>query len=133
MLTPLNGSLVVCPEYSISGNRCDMYTGFAMGRLVCLSVLFSSIALFSCSHPATAPSAPPPPVAFSVTGSAKTVQISYSQPHYSISILAPQSLPFTFTWPVPPNQFQLVLLSAQITTVGDIGTVRASVSERRKN
>jgi hypothetical protein len=87
--------------------------------------------VLSCGSAPTAatPTAPPPAVVFSVTGSAKAAQISFSNADESISILSLQVLPFTHTWSVLPAQFQGVLLTAQINTVGDTGTVRVSVSE----
>jgi hypothetical protein len=71
-----------------------------------------------------------PPFSYSVTGTAKTVEIHYTRPDYSIVIgTNGQTLPFTYTWPTPPNKDQLVLLSAEITTPGDTGSVLVSVSE----
>jgi hypothetical protein len=67
---------------------------------------------------------------YSVTGTAKTVQITYSQPDYSIiGTDQSQTLPFVYKWPAPPNKFQLILLTAGITTPGDSGTVRIAVIE----
>jgi hypothetical protein len=101
--------------------------------LVCVCLLGFGVALASCGGTSTMPTstAPPtPPVLYSVTGTAKTVEIRYTLPDSSIFISTKgQTLPFTFAWPTPPAQGQLVLLSAEITTAGDTGTVRVSVSE----
>lgn len=100
--------------------------------LIGVGVLLFGVALASCGT-STMPTSPAPltqPVSFSVTGTAKTVQIDYTRPDGSIVIgTNAQTLPFTYAWLTPPAQFQLVLLSAEITTAGDTGTVRVSVSE----
>jgi hypothetical protein len=67
---------------------------------------------------------------YSVTGTAKTVQLTYTLPDYSVIISGPsEQLPFTYTWSTPPNPFQLILLTAGISTRGDTGTVLVSVTE----
>ena len=98
--------------------------------LIGVSALLFGIASSSCSRSSTAPTtAVPPPVAFSVTGSAKSVQIRYTKPESIIITGDSQTLPFTYAWLTPPNQFQLIALTATITTVGNTGTVHVSVSE----
>lgn len=101
--------------------------------LFCVGLLLFGMALASCGGPSTKPTstAPPtPPVLYSVTGTAKTVEIRYTLPDGSSVIgTNAQTLPFTYEWPTPPAQGQLVSLSAEITTAGDTGTVHVSVSE----
>ena len=58
------------------------------------------------------------------------VALGYTLPDGSIRIPgAPVSLPFTYTWPTTPPPNADLLLSAQISTPGDQGSVRASISK----
>src|SRR4051794_27397800 len=100
-------------------------------RIAHLAGLLAIIALPSCGG-TTAPSSAPPAVTYSVTGTAKTVQLGYSDPCFGAldPIVIPNSmaLPFTYTCAktIAPNT--LLLLSAQIDTPGDQGSIRASIS-----
>ena len=92
-------------------------------------VLMLAAVSWSCDQSSIAPQRPAP-FTYSVTGTAKTVQITYSQADYSIiGTDRSQTLPFVYTWPTPPNKFQLILLGAGVTTPGDSGTVRIAVIE----
>jgi hypothetical protein len=62
-----------------------------------------------------------------VTGNAKTAEIGYTIPTGSIFVDPKRPLPFTYTWSTAkPND--ILLLSAQIDTFGDGGSVRVSIS-----
>ncbi len=91
------------------------------------------VALPSCGGTTTAPSSTPPAVTYSVTGTAKTVQLGYSDPCFTaldpIVIPSSMTLPFTYTCQTAPPTNTKLFLSAQIDTPGDQGSIRASISK----
>ena len=100
-------------------------------QLARLAIFLAAVSVsLSCCSP-TSPTTPgaPPAVTYSVTGTAKTVELGYTLSDGSILIPAsPMTLPFTYTWPTAqPNA--TLLLSAQINTPGDQGSIRASISK----
>ena len=101
-------------------------------RIGYLAVMLAVInALPSCGGTAAPSPAVPPAVTYAVTGTAKTVQLGYSDPCNALDpIVIPNSmtLPFTYTCPTVPPKTGL-LLSAQIDTPGDQGSIRAAISK----
>ena len=99
-------------------------------RLWVASLIGAALMFSSCGGGTTSPtSAAGPPVLFSVTGTASTAYIAYTLPDYSINVDPSDKLPFTFTWNVPPNRFQLVLLDVRITNPDEKGSVTVVVQE----
>src|SRR5882762_5803080 len=96
-------------------------------RSVVLIGLVSAIASCSDRTP-TAPATPPPAVFYSVTGTAKTINVGYTTPIGSIFIDPQVPLPFTYTWTSAQSGAHL-LLSAYIDTPGDLGSIRVSISK----
>ena len=94
-----------------------------------LAIFLAAVSVSVSCGSASAPTAPAvaPAVTYTVTGTAKTVELGYTLPDGSILIpSAPSMLPFTYTWPTAQPSAHL-LLSAQINTPGDQGSIRASI------
>lgn len=104
-------------------------SGMTAGRLSRALIAFSlASGLASCGGP-SAPTAAVPAVVYSVTGTAATVELGYTLPDGSILIPgSPVALPFTYTWSTAQPSAHL-LLSAQINTPGDQGSIRAAISK----
>lgn len=97
-------------------------------RVSAFTVLLAAAitACAACGH-SIAPTAPTAnPVTYSATGTAKAVEISYTLPIGVIRIAPHTTLPFTFSWAVA-NVNDVLLLSAQVETEGDPGTVHVSI------
>ena len=101
-------------------------------RLWRLAVLLTVTGVLSSCGGTTTPSSSPPAVTYSVTGTAKTITISYTNPTSAIGVIIvnqnPMALPFTYTSPTALSGASLSL-SAQIATQGDQGSIRASISK----
>src|ERR1700683_3958652 len=80
---------------------------------------------FGCSNSLTAPSAPA--VVYSVTGTAKTVELQYTTPEGTLFTPDNVPLPFTYSRTATPGDYLALLVS--ITSAGDTGNARASISK----
>jgi hypothetical protein len=101
-------------------------------RLWRLAVLLSVTGALSSCGGTTTPSSSPPAVTYSVTGTAKTITIGYTDPTSAVGaiivIQTPMTLPFTYTSRTALSGASLYV-SAQIATQGDQGSIRASISK----
>ena len=101
-------------------------------RLWRLALLLSVTGALSSCGGTTTPSSSPPAVIYSVTGTAKTITIGYTDPTSAVGtatvIQTPMTLPFTYTSQTALSGASL-FISAQIDTQGDLGSIRASISK----